>query len=257
MRPIRLAVTAALAVLVFAAPTMAISFGHLDGSAHPNVGAMLVPDQNGHPDLWCTGTLVSPTVFVTASHCTIDLTVAGRTHDVYVSFDPVVGDAPTMYRGTAHTNPAYRSNVESDPHDVGVIVLDEPIDWITPARLPTANLLDSLDLKSQRFTTVGYGDARDDKTKAGASIYFDGARRATDQGFRSLTKAWLNLSMNPSVGSGGTCYGDSGGPHFVGSSDVIAAVTVTGDAWCRATDVDYRLDTRASRSFLAQFVTLP
>jgi len=63
--------------------------------------------------------------------------------------------------------------------------------------------------------------------------------------------------MNPSVGSGGTCYGDSGGPHFVGSSDVVVAVTVTGDVNCRATDVDYRVDTDESRAFLSEFVTLP
>ena len=31
----------------------------------------------------------------------------------------------------------------------------------------------------------------------------------------SLNKAWLELSMNPSTGNGGTCFGDSGGPHFL------------------------------------------
>jgi len=36
---------------------------------------------------------------------------------------------------------------------------------------------------------------------------------------------------------GGTCYGDSGGPHFLGDSNKIVSLTVTGDAWCRATDV--------------------
>lgn len=62
--------------------------------------------------------------------------------------------------------------------------------------------------------------------------------------------------MNPSTGDGGACYGDSGGPHF-GNTSVIAAITVTGDAWCRATDVDYRMDTESARSYLSQFVTLP
>jgi hypothetical protein len=49
----------------------------------------------------------------------------------------------------------------------------------------------------------------------------------------------------PSTGSGGTCYGDSGGPHFLGGveSNLIVSITVTGDAMCRATDKTYRLDT--------------
>jgi hypothetical protein len=37
----------------------------------------------------------------------------------------------------------------------------------------------------------------------------------------------------------------------------VVALTVTGDSVCRATDVDYRLDTPSARDFLRQFVTLP
>jgi hypothetical protein len=56
---------------------------------------------------------------------------------------------------------------------------------------------------------------------------------------------------------GGTCYGDSGGPHFLGDSNKVLSLTVTGNAWCRATDVTYRLDTDSARSYLGQFVNLP
>jgi hypothetical protein len=69
--------------------------------------------------------------------------------------------------------------------------------------------------------------------------------------------AWLRISENPSTGDGGTCYGDSGGPNFVGTTDIIAATTITGDAVCRSTNVTYRLDTASARTFLSQFVTLP
>src|SRR5215217_2612281 len=61
----------------------------------------------------------------------------------------------------------------------------------------------------------------------------------------------------PSTGDGGTCYGDSGGPNFLGTTDVIAATTITGDAVCRSTNVDYRLDTESARAFLSQYVKLP
>ena len=70
-----------------------------------------------------------------------------------------------------------------------------------------------------------------------------------------------DLSMNLSTGNGGTCYGDSGGPHFIHlngeETDIVVAVTVTGDANCLATDKDYRTDTPQAREFCPQFVTLP
>jgi len=67
--------------------------------------------------------------------------------------------------------------------------------------------------------------------------------------------------MNPTLGDGGTCYGDSGGPNFLGAgateTNTLAATTITGDFMCRATNVVYRLDTESARSFLGQYVDLP
>lgn len=256
MRILRLLAAVVLGALAFAAPAQAITFGQLDEGAHPNVGAMMVYIDGDLYQL-CTGTLISPTVFLTASHCTAYLESVGiDPHDVYVTFDELLSEDGDLIRGTYHTNPLYASGGQSDTYDVAVIVLDES-PGLTPANLPTAGLLDQIKLKDQRFVAVGYGDVRDSKTKGPASIYWDGERRWADQGFRSLTKAWLNLSMNPSVGSGGTCYGDSGGPHFLGDTNVVVSITVTGDAYCRASDVTYRMDTPATRAFLGQFVTLP
>jgi hypothetical protein len=77
----------------------------------------------------------------------------------------------------------------------------------------------------------------------------------------SLRDAWALFSMNPSTGNGGTCFGDSGGPHFPGAGStetpVVVAVTVTGDRYCRATDQTHRLDTPQARSFLDDYLTLP
>ena len=114
-------------------------------------------------------------------------------------------------------------------------------------------------LSSTTFTPVGYGTVRDDKTGGPHALFFDGIRRFASQSFMSLLKVWLNLSMQPSTGNGGTCFGDSGGPHFLGgtSSNLIVSTTITGDAMCRASDKTYRLDTPVARAFLDDFVPLP
>ena len=84
-------------------------------------------------------------------------------------------------------------------------------------------------------------------------------RWAADGEFDALNNVWLRISQNNAAGSGGTCYGESGGPEFLGgvSSNLQASITITGDAMCLATNVDYRIDTPQARAFLGQFVTLP
>jgi hypothetical protein len=77
--------------------------------------------------------------------------------------------------------------------------------------------------------------------------------------FNSINGAWLRLSQNNATGNGGTCYGDSGGPNFfkVNGVTIIGAITITGDAVCESTNVDYRLDTDSARGFLSAYVALP
>jgi hypothetical protein len=106
---------------------------------------------------------------------------------------------------------------------------------------------------------VGYGTVPEDKTGGPHAFFFDAIRRYALQSALNLEMAWLLLSMSPSTGSDGTCYGDSGGPHFLGGveSNLMVSITVTGDAMCRATDKTYRLDTPAARGFLDDFVALP
>ena len=116
-------------------------------------------------------------------------------------------------------------------------------------------------LNRTRFTAVGYGTVRETNRTGFEGILDNVDRNRTEQGFNSLTKAWLNLPMNVANGNGGTCYGDSGGPHFIHlngvETDIVASVTVTGDAPCKALDKTYRMDTEAARSFLSNFVDLP
>ena len=260
-------VTVTLLLLVFALPVFAITYGVPDGDAHPFVGSMVL---RWDGDLYqlCSGTLISSDVFLTASHCTAwldDFLAENPGAEILVTFDQEISDSSTFYTGQWYTNPEYiASNDAADTSDIAVIVLDQA-PGIDPASLPTAGLLDQLKashvLKDTRFTAVGYGTIREQKTKGPQAILDNMERRRSEQGFLSLTNAWITLSGNVSTGSGGTCYGDSGGPHFIHlngqETDIVVAVTVTGDANCLATDKDYRTDTPQAREFLSQFVALP
>src|SRR5262249_22221251 len=131
--------------------------GQNDGNAHPYVGAIDIR-QAGAPVV-ASGSLISPTVFLTAGHVTSFFDRAGLTHAM-VTFDPAVTSSSTWYTGTVHTNPAYDPTRADDTNDLGVVVFDSPISGITPASLPTENLLDQLGsraLRGQTFTKVGYG----------------------------------------------------------------------------------------------------
>jgi V8-like Glu-specific endopeptidase len=251
-----IAAAAAALALVLAAPAAAITNGAPDGNRHPEVGSLLAPEAYSD-GTWttCTGTLISPTVFLTAAHCDQGV------DRVAVTFDSnYVAATGTTYWGTWHANPNY-NHTSSNPQDLAVVVLDHPVTGIQPARLPQLGQLNKL-REGTRITSVGYGAQLVTQEKGGKVLHYQDTRyMATGTVNTVTTKAWLKASMNPARGDGGTCYGDSGGPNFLGAgageTRIVAATTVTGDAWCRATNVDYRLDTRSARSFLGQFVTLP
>jgi hypothetical protein len=264
---VKAALGAAILLSVISAwPAGAITFGVVDGNRHPEVGRMVV-DLGSGPVGICSGTLIEPDVFLTAAHCVEAVEARGvPLTEVFVSFDPVFNsETSELVQGTAVRDPRSGHDL-GDLHDVAVILLSRSVtSWngiaVTPAELPAAGLLDARDLTGQRFTAVGYG--LQERVTGGGPPSFgpSGTRMFAISTFRALTQAWLRLSQNPATGDGGTCFGDSGGPNFLGAgageTDIVAAVTVTGDAVCRATNVTYRLDTESARSFLGQFVTLP
>lgn len=111
------------------------------------------------------------------------------------------------------------------------------------------------------FTSVGYGFLGFSTGGSAPSPVRDQARNYAVGSYNALDPDQLHLSQNTALGDGGTCNGDSGGPNFIGSgseeSAVIAGITSTGDTYCKATNVTYRLDTATARSFLGQYVALP
>jgi hypothetical protein len=268
----------AVGLLFVGAPRIgAITNGFVDTNADfPNVGAFIVRSATGTIFPLCTGTLIAHDVFLTASHCTeyFEDTLRPLGWTAWVSFDTPIafgnqtgsGQAVTLVEVTQiETNPGY-THVQSDPGDIAVLLVNAAdTAGISPAVLPEAGLLDRLSrrngLKNTHYTVVGYGSQ--DRVVGGGPPFFTDAnpvpRMFAYASFNALNGAWLRLSQNPATGNGGACFGDSGGPNFLSVDGVqtLVAITITGDAVCRATNVVYRVDTEAARTFLEQFLQLP
>src|SRR5262249_24070401 len=150
----------------------------------------------------CSGTLISPTVFLTASHCDLGVT------SVKVTFDSTyVPGSSTTYTGIWQADPRFR-NAQGDPYDVAVVVFPSPVVGSARATLPAAGSLASLP-KDQAFTPVGYG-AQSVTVDHGRTFHYADIRyMGTSNKLLSITKAWLRISGNPAHGDAGTCYGDS------------------------------------------------
>ena len=226
----------------------AITDGELDGEGHPYVGLMVAQLADGTP-LWrCSGTLLSPTLFLTAGHCT----EAPAAH-IEIWFDadvesgipangyPFTGDVG----GTPYTHPQYNPNAFY-LFDLGVVVLDEPFPMADYGVLPQLNQLNTLKtrrgLQDVTFTAVGYGLQQINP------VFVQSAR------VRMLARPHLiqinggivgdfSLMLSNNHSTGGTCFGDSGGPNFIDRTNVIGGVTSFGlNGNCAGTGGVYRVD---------------
>lgn len=241
-----------LVAVMVVQPVLAITGGELDGEGHPNVGLMMA-DIDGEPQWRCTGTLIAPRVFLTAGHCVGDGATAARVwfeSDLTDNPDYPYG-GPSAHEGTPLPHPLYLWG-GADPHDIGLVILDEPIYDIEPATLPDPDLLTQL--KKDRvleggyeegvyFRSVGYGGTL--ASWPPPELAYDRIRRVSESEYVSLTKVHLHLSQKAVFDEGGSCFGDSGGPVFWDDPDgneIIAAVTSSGDGQCVATGLNYRVD---------------
>ena len=253
---------------MIAVPAAAITNGELDKEGHPHVG-ILVADVDGEPAWRCSGTLIAPTVFLTAGHCVFGATGARVWFDTDLSNNdeyPYGGD--TSIEGNPIPHPEYDWSL-SDPHDVGVVILAEAVD-ITPAVLPEEGDLDDLKESKhprsgdwEKFTMVGYGQLVEWPPPVLTSEL---VRQFAESEYVALTPTNLHLSQHLSENSrwdtddGGTCFGDSGGPAFWiddgidDGNEVLVAVTSTGDAQCVATGLYYRVDTPSSLNWINYFL---
>ena len=261
-------VVALVLVLLAVVPASAITWGVPDGDGHPYVG-LLVFDVNGSPAWRCSGTLLSPTVMLTAGHCTFGAT-GGR---VWFDSDVGAGRPGNGYPfggGTGiefleiYTHPDY-VDAAFYLYDVGVVILSEPVNVGTYGVLAPVGLLDELatkrGLQDQTFTPVGYGlqsivpnpnEVQADLVRYRATTKLIGVKGTA--GIPQGTS--VMFTNNPGQPhQGGTCFGDSGGPIFHGDSNVIAAVTSFGlNPNCVGNGGGYRVDMQDDQDFIYGFL---
>ncbi|MCB9451217.1 MAG: trypsin-like serine protease [Anaerolineaceae bacterium] len=229
---------------------------------------MVAQDADGAPMWRCTGTLLSPTLFLTAGHCTEEPAA-----HVEIWFDadvesgipangyPFTGDVG----GTPYTHPDYNPNAFF-VRDLGVVVLDHPVMMDEYGELPALNVLDSL--KTQRgrqdtgFTAVGYGLQQ---SFPDAAAWKENNVRVRMVAYPHLIQINVpgftgdfSLLLSNNANSGGTCFGDSGGPNFIGTSNVVGGVTSFGvNGNCAGTGGVFRVDRSWSLDWLATFGIFP
>lgn len=242
-------------LLALPASAGAIVNGSFDGGAHPYVGTASAGD------VFCSGSLVTPTLFVTAGHCTAAF--AGSGEATFVTFDAHARPTSAYVTGTPHTHPGFfdvppqgTGVPASVGHDVGVVVLDEPVELPRYAALPARGALDGQ--RSLAVSIVGYG--ADGWVTGGGRPFptFSFDRMIAASRLIGVDAQFARFSTSPGQDNGGIGPGDSGAPALRRGTDVITAIGSHGPSpRASGNSYSYRLDTDDARSFLEGFTVLP
>ena len=238
-----------------------ITHGDVDGAAHPAV-ILIVMDIAGSPAYRCTGTLVTSRLVVTAGHC------AGEPGEfsgmrIFTESDVEHGNNNYPYPGPNtveakawHAHPQFTEALFY-LHDVGVVELAKAVTLPASAygTLPVANQLDALSPGSSTiFTAVGYGLQRINPTHIEDELI----RMVASPHLVQINTGYTgpsSLLLSNNASTGGTCFGDSGGPNYLGTSNVIAAVTSFGkNGTCGGTGGVFRLDKTDVLAFVKKYM---
>ncbi len=253
----------AVFILTFQASAYAVTYGEPDGTDHPYV-ALMIFDIDGQPAYRCSGTLLAPTIMVTSAFCAEGAS-GGRAW-----FDPVVDDLYYPFGGGTsvefaelYLHPDYQGS-DADMHEIAVVILSESVETGgTYAMLPPIGILDELAIMrgspaDRTFDVVGYGlqsikpVLQDDRERYAGEVLLLSVERVTGV----PAGMWATFTNSPSrIASGGTCFGDSGGPTLWEGNFVVGLHTFQLNSNCKGIDLVYRLDTVSAQTFISQFLS--
>jgi len=238
-----------------------ITDGALDGNAHPAV-VLLVMDIDGQPAFRCSATLIAPKLVLTAGHCAGE---PGEFSGMRIFTESDVQDGHNNYPFAGpntieavewHSHPLFTESAFF-LHDVGVVLLKKEVRL--PAdqygKLPAQDQLDALQpRRSTVFTAVGYGLQEINP----AHVEAERIRMFAEPHLIQINGGIVgdfSLMLSNNASTGGTCFGDSGGPNYVGSSNVIGGVTSFGlNGTCGGTGGVFRLDRKNVLDFVGQYL---
>jgi hypothetical protein len=250
-----------LMVLVCSGIARAVTYGEPDGDGHSYVGLVVFYNDAGKPLHSCSGTLLSPTVFLTAGHCTVE------TASAQVWFDSAITEATQPdfpyfggVTGEPITHPGWYSQ-GTDRIDVGVVLLDDPgVEMETYGQLPELGFLDDLATRrgtqEQTFTVVGYGTQEILPKPLDEWVRYSGTVSLID--LRSAISDGQNIQYTSNPGlrsSGGICFGDSGGPTLYADTDVVIEINSrVRNQNCKGNALSYRTDIAQTQDFVKPYL---
>jgi len=214
------------AFLAMGSSVMTVTNGQPDGNGHPYVGIVFQPIPGTEFASICSGSALSTTRFLTAAHC------ADPSRPVFVSYKSGPPFGGTFTAGTFHPNPDWCIGCGPglpgfDTHDVAVVKLAVPANPGAFVMLPSPGLVDTLAMKTS-VDIVGYGVQGFERGGGPPSAIFTATRFfAPSQLIQSnmvTSVEFIKLTANPSQGTGGVCFGDSGGPDVLSGTDIVLAV---------------------------------
>jgi hypothetical protein len=185
---------------------------------------------------------------------------AGR----YVAWEAALDGHADWRRGTAHPHPDY-VDAAFFLFDVGIVVLDDPVPFSVHegdfGELPDVGYINQFLTKKgpdQRFVPVGYGIQEVVPDFMSVDERYYGEVKLIDgNGVFGVPKG-VSVKFSNHGGknaSGGTCFGDSGGPVFEAGTRIIAAVTSFGiNNNCVGTGGGYRIDKAVDLAWIESFL---